>query len=839
MGTASPAKTIRRWLGIRKGETKLALLFFSYFFLIAAPQTIARTLRTTHFLVRMGVGALPIAYLASAVATGLVVLLHSRIQFRTSTRKLVSGSLVFFGLSGFPLQWALETEAGGRSALLSYAYWVWASVLIVALLTHFSMTVHEMFNAREAKRLMSFLGGGGILGGVLGGLLVGILSRTHLAPWLLPSACVMLFGCVFVVKSIFDLGPRQPTTDGSARLAEGAEERRPGFRDSFEAVRKSRYLSSIAGLVAVGVIVSTCIEFQFLSGADVHFTGRPEALQAFLGFFDPALTVFALFLNFLVGSYVLKKLDMGRTLLLTPAAILAASLVVLATPFGLLPGMLVRGADEGLAFAVTQPVREILYIPIVARLRHKAKPFIDMFVSQFARVAGALVLYVFAAVMHTQISWLTPVFNPKLAKGLSWVVIVFLVLWAALGRGIGREYVATLKRNFRPLWPRAEKDVADKLDVEHAKLVFDTIDSRNWSSVLYALHLFDLLAQDKLSPDIREMLAEKSGEVRAAALADRFTAEEAAPFLEFAQEFPPEEILSEIPLILSSNEYQRVMASYVDQLRAGGPDSEVKKMELAKAIGLMNPDSPLAGELAWLIDDESPQVASLALKSAARLRREADIPAIIRQLGRFSTLEDAVNALHKYGDAAVSALEGTLADRAVEITVRRAAVEVLARIRTPRAILALTSELERGEGELDAEVIDALDRLRSEHAQVSLSAQTVRRKALALIRTYCRTYLELRAEDAGREDTDLLGRSAGPLAACFADIFKLLGLSYPHEDIRAAYQNIRKGTRHSVAHAIEWLDNALSGEVREALLPLVEDMDAEERLRRFRKILKT
>jgi hypothetical protein len=76
------------------------------------------------------------------------------------------------------------------------------------------------------------------------------------------------------------------------------------------------------------------------------------------------------------------------------------------------------------------------------------------------------------------------------------------------------------------------------------------------------------------------------------------------------------------------------------------------------------------------------------------------------------------------------------------------------------------------------------------------------------------------------------------LEVLFADIFKLLGLYYSQKDMRTAYQNIKTGTRNSVANAIEWLDNALKKDVKDALLPVVEDLDPEEKTTKFQKILK-
>jgi AAA family ATP:ADP antiporter len=782
------------------------------------------------------VGHLPIAYLLATVTTGLVVLFHSKIQLRISLRALIIASLVLFGVTGFFLQWVLQTDFGRRSAFLSYFYWVWASVLIVALITHFWMTINELLNPREAKRLLAFLNSGGILGAVLGGLLVGFLSEGALGVWLLPLACTMLFAGVFVVGAIFGHHRDRPPEVGQQPTGKADPAGpRPGFRDSFDSVRKHRFLTLIAGIVATGVIVSICTEFQFLSAADATYLGRPRAMQAFFGFFDPALTIFAFFLNFLMAGWFIKKLGIARSLLLTPAVLLVCSLAILLTPFGLVTGILIRGSDESLNFSLNHPVREILYIPIAAQLRHKAKPFIDMFVFQSAKVAGALILLVFALVLEKEIEGLTPIFNPGLAKGLSWVVIAFLVPWTLFGVKIGREYLGTLMANIRLRWRRAEQDLKETFDLESAKLVFDTIDSRNTSSVLYFLHLFDLLAQPKLSPDVKKLVTEKAWEVRATALNDRFEAEGAGGFPETSGETLPEGILAEIPIIMSSAEYQQLMMPYLKNVLAEGRGSEIKKMELAKAMGLMKPDSPLADWLTRLIDDDSPGVACLALKSAARLTKESYIPAIIRKLDNFITLEDAVSALQKYGDTAIGALEEILHDGARETPLRMAVVEVLARDATRQAVQALTEELGHGDGKLDEGIIDALDRIRSENADIPLSVSTAKWKTFSLIKKYCQTYIDIQHQNPGEKRAGLQRRY---LESYFTDIFKLLGLYYPQKDIRTAYQNIKAGTRNAFAHAAEWLDNALKKDLKDALLPIIEDLDPEEKTKRFQKILK-
>ncbi len=824
--------------GIRRGEEKLAFLLFAYFFLITTPHTIIKALRTTDLLVKMGVGALPLAYLSAAVLTALVVLLHSKIQFKVSSQLLIIASLGFFAVTGLALRVILGTNFGRTSVFLPYIYWIWASVMIVVLMTHFWMTVNELFNPREGKRLIAFISSGGILGGILGGLLAGVLTRADLAGFLLPLACGLLVGCGFVVQAIFRDRQRHPATVQRARpRKEQPPAQKAGFKDSLNAVRKNSYLALIAAVVAIGVIVSTFIEFQFFSAAHDHYQDA-KAMQAFFGFFFAGLTVFAFFLNaFLTGNFI-KRLGLRLTVLLTPVVLLLCSLGVLIAPFALLPAIFIKGSDESLAFSLNQTVREILYIPVASELKSKAKPFIDMFISRIAKVMAALILLVFALLLNKEIEYLTPIFDPGLAKDLSWIVLAFLVPWLVFSLKVGREYVTTINRSIKRHWERVDQSVSEQVDVDAAKEVFDALDSRNRSAALYAMHLFDLLQRDKLTPEIKNVISEKAGEVKVSSLGALFNSEGATGLLETGEDFSAEGLVTDIRAIISLDTYQELMKQHADRVMDEDKRTETEKMELAKAIGLMSPDAPLADKLEALINDSSPDVSCYALKSAARLKREKDIPAIIRKLGPPPTREDAISALHKYDLSALPALEESLHDARLELPLRRAVVEVLARLGTQEAADVLAEDLGPGAGELDLEIVDALDRIRSEKADVRFPVRVVKRKMFSLVQKYCRTFLDLQSLPPDQENEPVRREQELDLEVTFTDIFKLLGLYYPHGDIHKAYQNIKAGTRHSVAYAVELLDNTLKKDEREIILSLVEDLPPAEKRRRFEKILK-
>ncbi len=827
-----------RFFPVNPGEGKLVALVFAYFFLITAPHTIIKTLRTTDLLVKMGVGGLPLAYLSAAVATGLFVFLFSRLRLRISNRGLITASLVAFAATGLLFQAVLETDFGRRSEVLPYLYWTWASVLIIVLMTHFWMAVNDLLNPREGRRLIGLLCNGGVLGGVLGGLMAGFLTRSRHAGLLLPLACALLFACVFVVRALFALRPpgRDQASPQPPLVGQPASVRGAGFRANWDTVRKNSYLVKISALAAAAVIVSTLVDFQFLSAATDRYQFDAVELQAFLGFFYAGLTVAALFLNLVSTAWLYRVMKPGAILLATPAFLLLGSFGVLVLPFSLVFMTVFKGGDEGLSFSINQSIRELVYIPVESDLKNKARPFIDMFVSRVAKVAAALILFVFALLLDKKVKGLTPIFDPGLARWLSLAIMAIVVPWAVIAWRTGKEYVQRVGEHIVPDHDRKDAEVRQKADVDLATLLTDTLDSRSRSLVHYALHVFDLLEHGMLTPEVRAAISGPADEAKNSSVSGFFDAEGTAWMSGGREEADHGAFVDDVRIILSLRSYRRLIAVYADQVIKDGPGSEVPKMELAKLIGLLGPDKLLAEALSRLILDQSLEVSSAALKSAARLGQKEHLSAVVQRLGHPKLRGDAVDALHRYGADGLGVLEQVLADTNGDTAPRSAAVEVLARLGTQEAVRILAGGLGGDAGELDSDICDAFDRLRMEQPALTFPVGAARRKMLALIEDYCRTYLDLNTPGPGSDDEDWKRQMGFCLDARLADIFKLLGVIYPRDDIVKAYQNLKTGTRNSVGFAVELLDNILQNDIKVALLPIVDDLPPAEKVRRFRKI---
>ena len=822
---------------LKPGEEKLAVLLFIYFFLIASPHTILKALRYADILTTIGSGGLPIAYLLSAIVTGLVVFFHSRMHSRISSQFMITASLIFFIVTGLLMNFLITTNSDTESDFLSYLFWVWASVLTIVLITQFWLTINEVFNLRAAKRLIGFFGAGGILGGIAGGLLAKFLTQANLANFLLPLACGLLFVCVLVVRAIFVIRQKRLSpTRSTPSKKEPSDVARVGFMDTFHAVRKNNYFVLISGLVVIAVIVSTLIDFQFSSAVNEIYDFK-EDQQAFFGLFYAVLLTGSFFLSLFMTSYILRNSRPRFPLVLTPLALLLCSLVILFMPFTLILAALLKGSDESLGFSLNQPVREILYVPVAPDLKAKVKLFIDMFISRFAKVLAAILLLLYALILGKETERYSPTLDMKFSKDLIFAVAAFLILWVIISLKLGKEHNRIIRKKIEIVWPDAYEEIKKKSDVDLAKLICDTIESKDRSSVLYALHLFDLLERKKFTPELKKSIAQKPGEATASSLGYLFGAEGAAWFPGRDDDIPLENLIADIKDIMSSDAYQQAMRLHAEEMIEEGGGSEIERMELAKGIGLMRPDAPLVDKLEDLIFDDSPQVSCYAIRSAARLKKPEHIPAITHKLRDPKTHEDAVNALEAYGHSAISILEEYLFDNRQEIPLRKAVVEVLAGIGSDKAVKLLLRELDRNSEELEKDIVDALDHIRSEKPEIHFPGKQAKRATLSVIKKYCQAYIDLQNLEHDGENEKSRLRLERDLEAHFKNIFSLLGLYYPHEDMVKAFQNLKAGTKDAQSDAIDLIDITLKKKMKNLVLPLIEDLHPPDRQRMFQKIL--
>ncbi len=824
-------QALSRVTDIHPGEEIIALLLFLYFFFITTPLTILKPLRDAVFLEYLKSENLPYAY-ATAILVGFVVAFHSKLQVKISRRLLIISSLILFISTGILFFFLFYSFPQIRKGL-SLALWIWVNILTAVLVTQFWITVNDVFNPREAKRMIGFFVSGGILGGISGGLLTGIISKSNTPYGLLLLSAGFLILCVLIVNLVFFRKKKIPI---QSKETKGLSEK-VGFRDCFFTVAKDHYLRLLASVVAITAVVSTFIDWQYK-----HIIERSQSVNtnmaSFFGFFSAGILILPFFLQLLFTGKLIKRFGIRITLLFFPLILLLCSLGIAIWPV-LIFAIFIKGSDKSLSYSINQSSRELLYIPVFPDIKYKAKIFIDMFLSRFAKSIGAiLLLALFGMLSLIGVNFDDPGSTKITVIAVSLLSAFLLLIWIFLNLQVTREYISTVKQNIKLKWGRADRTVDEKLDIDYTKLVFDTLESKNRSSVLYALHVFDLLQQEKLTPELKKIIAQKSDEVKLSALGDLFDAEGAAWVPGIEDELDEENLKTDISDIMSMEAYQQVMNLHAEQVMEKSKEAETEKMELAKVISLMNSDSPLVEKLEDLIYDDSSEVSRYAIESAAKLKKKELIPAIIHKLSNPLTKEDAITGLLKYGEAATDILKKYLEDSEKNLEQRKAIVIILSRLCSQSATDVLTTELDKNREDISTEIIDALDRIHSEKPTIHIKIKIIRQTILYLIKKYYKIFLEYNEQKSGRRSDETKESLKISLGISLMNIFKLLGFTYPYEDIVIAYQNIKTGTKHSVAYAIELLDNTMKKDDRDLILPIIEDIPLHDREKLFCQLLK-
>ena len=831
MGNRIIYRALSRLIDVRPGEAYSSLLLFLYFFLITSSAYIIKPVKISLFLEKLSFQRLPYAYLLTALLIGFVVTLNSKLLHSMKRHVYISISLAFFAMN-LVVFWLLFKEAWRWPSLV---YWFWADIFTATSVTQFWILVNDIYHPRQARRLVGFLVSGGLLGGVAGAMLATILAKTLRTENLLLICPALLILCLFIVNRVARF-LKQEEKEESKEPAE-KQKKKVGYLKSLRLITGNRHLLFLCGIMITAIVVTTLIDFQFNSVVEQHFTVtvegqvqvRKDAVTAFLGIFFTILLVFSYLLHVLLTNRVLKNFGIRVALLIAPVFLLFGSIAIVIVPLGFLVywATAIKGADKSLAHSLNQSVRELLYIPVSPEIKYKAKVFIDMFINKLAKGLGALLLLLFFSVLHLSV------------KQMSLVVIIFILIWIMFNLQITREYVSVVKKNLKIKWEDADKFVGEQVNIDMTKLVFDTLQSRRRSSVLYAMNLFDLIKKEKLSPELKKIISHKSEEVRAGSLDSLLELDGEALLPEMDDSLDDETLDAQVKEIMSLDVYQELIKDHIDKVtKDRGEETEVSKMEAAKVLGMMESSPAIIKNLSTLLRDESSEVLRYALESAGKLKERSHVPLIVPHLSKPTTKRIASQALVEFGSKIVGTLRDYLGDEEENSELRKTIPDILARIGSQRAAFFLTLELRKKDKGMESEIIEALYKMKFRNPNLQFQTPIILSEVIRLIRRSYMILLEIDAKKSDEKKAELKSELEKSLARVLKHVFELLTLVYPYEDVMKAYQNITVGTTKAIDYSIELLDNMLKREIMEYLLPLIDDLAFEDRIKKCKKMLR-
>ncbi|MGE5126514.1 MAG: hypothetical protein ACM3PV_09485, partial [Betaproteobacteria bacterium] len=173
----------------RRGDLERGLLLFAYLLLVISAYVVGQVARDALFLGRFDASRLPYADMTQFAVVAVVVAVYVRVGRRFGLDRVLTGSLVLFGLVGLAFAALARQSAPGWLYPIVY---VWVGIFGVLAPAQVWTLANYVVAPREARRLFGLVGAGATLGATVGGLLSHALARRFGAESLLALMSCML-----------------------------------------------------------------------------------------------------------------------------------------------------------------------------------------------------------------------------------------------------------------------------------------------------------------------------------------------------------------------------------------------------------------------------------------------------------------------------------------------------------------------------------------------------------------------------------------------------------------------------------------------------------------------
>jgi len=833
---------VRRFFDVRPGEGLPVLLTFLYIAVVVAAYLLAKPIRNGLFLRQYGPYYLVYVYAAVPIALSVFVPLYSRAAARIGSRVLTAATLLFFATNVLLFWYAFSFHP---FTLLPGVFYVWVNCFgIIAPVQAWSFA-NALFDTRQAKRLFGLIGAGASFGAIAGGLLarflVGPVGGTV-------NMLLVLGGLIVSGAVIVSIANARIPRKGVSRSTRPA---RQPFADTMGQIHASPYLRLMAAMVFLVAIATQWTAFQLSVVANARFGGDADRLTEFFGTFNFALGTTSFLLQLFVTGPALRRFGLALTVLVLPLSLGFGTTLILLSP-ALWSVLVTNGFDQGFRFSLDKASYELLYLPIPPAQRVPLKTAIDIVVNRIADGCGALLLG-----LCTKGFALVPGLGLGL-RGTSAINLGLIGVWGVVAWRLRSEYVRTIHDSIHQHRLDTERAASTTIERSAAEALRAKLAGGQATEVRYALSLLEVQHSRSWLPSLRLLLTHPEPDIRRRALAllraagDREIAVTCVELLKDADVGVRTEALLYLsremhvdPLAqiqkLGDFEDYSIRASMAAFLASPGPTQNLvaaralieamvsatgaagarERTEAARLIALV-PDEFL-DLLGRLIQDPDVTVAREAIRSARAVARDELIEPLLAILGRDELTDEAATALALYGNALVPEIERRLRDEGAPIDPRRELPTVLVRIGTPEAEQALIGSLLQADVTLRHRVIASLNKLRTVHPEVRLDPSTINLLLAAEIAGHYRSYQVLGPLKARLTEEDpVLQAMQRAMEQELDRIFRLMALLLPHVGLHDAYIGLRSKDELIRANALELLDNVLSPDLRQVLVPLLD-----------------
>ncbi len=836
-----------------------------YALFMGIPALVTETSAYTLFLVEFDAKLIPYIYIGFTIITTVSGFIYTALEKRISFAKFVTINLTFLTLTLLIFRLLIELP-GVKWPIMGLAIWSESSWALANL--GFWSLVAYVFNVRQGKRLFALVGVGLTLSESLMGFFIPSLVGWVGTSNLLFVAVFGFVGALIVQTYILRSSAHHSIQNEQAEEKEDNEE----SNESFGNLIKDHYIVLIFAFSALYGLAFYALDNAFYDRLETQFVDADQ-LASFIGVFFAISGLLTLVLGAFVSGQLISRYGLRFGLLAMPVALLVIVLVVsvMGTLFDALLVIFwlvicTKLLNEVLAYTINRAAWQVLYEPLSTSRRLRAQTVVESMVKPIAGGLAGVILLLLNTFLDFE------------AIQIAYLLLIIYVIWIGVVILLNRAYPAMLLQALtkrRLGGDTASHFVADKSSVAALKL---GLVSPHIGVVLYSLHMLEEIEPESFPVFLQDLLQHPAPEIRLEALnrIERFNMTAVIPAIRYRIKYETSPLVRGISLrtlvVLGDPKTHAEIYTHLDdpepQVKLGvmvgllrnenGTEENVHNHSIIgkKLDALANSQDPKERELAArvlaeaypqkyyklllkLLQDDNLKVRKIALTAAGKFNRPQVWSAVIENLAFPKIRSTAVKALVTGGNAVMPQLNTAFVKAGQERETLIRLAQVCGRIRGPGAIDLLKNKLDFPNEQVYAHILVALSQCgyrANEEERVAILQKIKTEVAVA-------TWTLAAIADIGNDEVTSLLKAAlnKNLAHYQSQIFLLLSFIYDSKTIlrtrdilKIGQGSLNKVSNQQKAYALEIIDVLISAELKEMVIPLLDNLRLEQRLKFLR-----
>jgi len=424
LADSSPSSLLQRLFGLEKDEYAPVGWSFLYFFCVLSSYYMIRPVRES-MAVGSGPNTIPWLFTGTFVAMLLVTPIFGWITSRYPRRKFLPWVYLFF-IVNMLIIWAVFSvyiDKDQDHIWLGRAFFVWLSVFNLFVVSVFWSFMADIYSREQGRRLFGVMAAGGSFGGLIGGVVTSVLVVQIGFQNLFPFSAALLGLAIFCIRQL-----RHWVSTDREQSGSPAKTDKPLGGSAFAGIIHAFSSAYFGGIALSSVIASLLGTFLYMFTAQLVQESIPDPDQQTQFFSNINIATLALSLlgQLFLVRHVVGRFGIGVSLALMPVVSIAGFAMLAINPT--LAGLAILTiARRGLGFGFTKPSTDMLYSVVPPEDKYKSKNFIDTAVYRGGDLVGTWAIRGLGA-LGLGIS------------AISWVMVPFTALWAAIALWLGRDY---------------------------------------------------------------------------------------------------------------------------------------------------------------------------------------------------------------------------------------------------------------------------------------------------------------------------------------------------------------------------------------------------------------